>query len=204
MNIAKSKTFFILVSLIFGVFLTPSVLSYNQAQGTIISTGDDSIDSSNTDNTNSVDNSNSGSSTSGGANSMMKSSGKSSYSHVQAKNTQQSVYNCATGQKGVIITPGSFKMSADKKNGKWNGIISLKGSTGEKSGHIISGKNSGITYSFKGNLDTKNTLCHFPGLQLSGTSFDLGSLTCGTLKNIKYTELSTGNTNYFKVLITCR
>lgn len=85
MNIAKSKTFFILVSLIFGVFLTPSVLSYNQAQGTIISTGDDSIDSSNTDNTNSVDNSNSGSSTSGGANSMMKSSGKSSYSHVQAK-----------------------------------------------------------------------------------------------------------------------
>ena len=191
MNIAKSKTFFILVSLIFGVFLTPSALSYNQAQGTIISTGDDSVDSSNTDNTDPVDNSNSGSSTSGGADSMMKSSGKSSYTHVQAKNTQQSVYNCATGQKGVIVTPGSFKMSADKKNGKWHGTISIKGSTGEKSGHIISGKNSGITYSFKGNLDTKNTLCHFPGLQLSGTSFDLGSLTCGTLKNIKYTELST-------------
>jgi len=203
MIMTKSKTFCILVSLIFGVFLTPSLLSCNQAQGTIISTDDGSIDNSNSDNTNSIDNSNSAASSSGASNSMMKSSGKSSYNHVQAKNTQQSIYNCATGQKGVIITPGSFKINADKKNGKWHGIISIKGSTGEKSGHIISGKNSGITYSFRGNLDTKNTLCHFPGLQLSGTSFDLGSLTCGTLKNIKYTELSTGNTNYFKVLITC-
>lgn len=200
----KSKTFCVLVSLILGVFLTPSLLSSNPAQGTVISTGDDSIDSSNNDNPNPVDNSDSASSSSDTSNSMMKSSGKSSYNHVQAKNTQQSIYNCATGQKGVIITPGSFKMNADKKNGKWHGIISIKGSTGEKSGHIISGKNSGVTYSFKGNLDTKNTLCHFPGFQLSGTSFDLGSLTCGTLKNIKYTELSTGNTNYFKVLITCR
>jgi hypothetical protein len=204
MVITKSKTFFILMSLIFGVFLTPSILSYNQAQGTIISTGDDSTDSSNTANADSVDNSNSGSSSSGTSNSMMKSSGKNSYSHIEAKNTQKSIYNCATGEKGVIISSGGFKMSADKKNGKWHGIISIKGSTGEKTGHIISGKNSGITYSFKGNLDAKNTLCHFPGLQLSGTSFDLSSLTCGTLKNIKYTELSTGNTNYFKVLITCR
>ena len=138
--------------------------------------------------------------------SMMKSSSsnKGSITHVQAKNTQQSIYNCATGQKGVIISPGYFKVNADKKNGKWSGTISIKGSTGEKSGHIISGKANGISYTFKGNLDTKNTLCHFPGLQLSGTSFDVGSLTCGTLKTVKYTELSTGNTNHFKVLITCR
>ena len=138
--------------------------------------------------------------------SMMKSSSsnKGSITHVQAKNTQQSIYNCATGQKGVIISPGNFKVNADKKNGKWYGTISIKGSTGEKSGHIVSGKANGISYTFKGNLDTKNTLCHFPGLQLSGTSFDLGSLTCGTLKTVKYTELSTGNTNHFKVLITCR
>lgn len=200
---AKSKRFLILVSLIIGVFLTPSILSYGQVQATTISTGDGSIDSSGTgDGGSSADNSNTGSSSSSDA--MMKSSNKNSYSHIQAKNTQQSVYNCATGQKGVILTPGSFKMSADKKNGKWQGTLSIKGSTGEKSGHIINGKNSGITFSFKGNLDTKNTLCHFPGLQLSGTSFDLSSLTCGTLKNIKYTELSTGNTNYFKVLINCR
>ena len=196
----KSKSFFVLVLLVVGVFLTPSVLSFDQAQATIISTGADSVDdggSSGTSNTGADASSNSGQ--------MMKSSsGKASTSHVQAKNTQQSIYNCATGQKGVIITPGNFKMSADKKNGKWYGIMSIKGSTGEKSGHIISGKSSGITYSFKGNLDTKNTLCHFPGLQLSGTSFDLSSLTCGTLKNIKYTEISTGNTNYFKVLISCR
>jgi hypothetical protein len=64
------------------------------------------------------------------------SSGKGSKSHVQAKNTQQSIYNCATGQKGVIITPGNFKVSADKKNGKWHGTISIKGSTGEKSGSV--------------------------------------------------------------------
>jgi hypothetical protein len=132
------------------------------------------------------------------------SSNKGSITHVQAKNTQQSIYNCATGQKGVIISPGYFKVTADKKNGKWSGTISIKGATGEKSGHINSGKANGISYTFKGNLDTKNTLCHFPGLQLSGTSFDLGSLTCGTLKTVKYTELSTGNTNHFKVLITCR
>ncbi len=132
------------------------------------------------------------------------SSNKGSITHVQAKNTQQSIYNCATGQKGVIISPGYFKVSADKKNGKWYGTISIKGSTGEKSGHIVSGKANGISYTFNGNLNTKNTLCHFPGLQLSGTSFDLGSLTCGTLKTVKYTELSTGNTNHFKVLITCR
>ncbi|MGD9535111.1 MAG: hypothetical protein AB7V56_15255 [Candidatus Nitrosocosmicus sp.] len=203
MGITKSKSFFILVSLIIGVFLTPLILSYDIVQGTVISAGDDSIDSSNTDSNNSGDNANSDTSSSDTSNSIMKSAAKGSHSHVQAKNTQQSIYNCATGQKGVIINPGSFKMSADKKNGKWHGIISIKGSTGEKSGHIISGKNSGVTYSFKGNLDTKNTLCHFPGLQLSGTSFDLGSLTCGTLKNIKYTELSSGNANYFKVLITC-
>lgn len=203
MGITKSKSFFILVFLITSIFLTPSVLSYDQAQGTVLSTDGDSIDILNTDSNNSGDNANSDTSSSDPSNSIVKSAAKGSHSHVQAKNTQQSIYNCATGQKGVIINPGSFKMSADKKNGKWHGIISIKGSTGEKSGHIISGKNSGVTYSFKGNLDTKNTLCHFPGLQLSGTSFDLGSLTCGTLKNIKYTELSSGNANYFKVLITC-
>ena len=138
--------------------------------------------------------------------SMMQSSSsnKGSITHVQAKNTQQSIYNCATGQKGVIISPGYFKVGADKKNGKWYGTISIKGSTGEKSGHIVSGKANDISYTFNGNLNTKNTLCHFPGLQLSGTQFDLGSLTCGTLKTVKYTELSTGNANHFKVLITCR
>lgn len=132
------------------------------------------------------------------------SSGKGSKIHLQVKNTQQSIYNCATGQKGVIITIGNFKVSADKKNGKWHGTISIKGSTGEKSGTIVDGKASEITYFFKGNLNNKNTLCHFPGLQLSDTSFELDSLTCGTLKTIKYTELSTGNTNHFKVLIICR
>ena len=187
-----SKGLFIVLTLIAGVFMAPSLMFFGSAQATETIT-----DFSDNANPNTVSDTSS---------STMKSSSsnKGSITHVQAKNTQQSIYNCATGQKGVIISPGYFKVNADKKNGKWSGTILIKGSTGEKSGHIVSGKANGISYTFKGNLDTKNTLCHFPGLQLSGTSFDLGSLTCGTLKTVKYTELSTGNTNHFKVLITCR
>ena len=191
-----SKGLFIVLTLIAGVFVAPSLMF----SGSVVATESitDFSDNAEVDaDTNTVSDTSS---------SMMKSSSsnKGSTTHVQAKNTQQSIYNCATGQKGVIISPGNFKVNADKKNGKWSGTISIKGSTGEKSGHIVSGKANGISYTFNGNLDTKNTLCHFPGLQLSGTSFDLGSLTCGTLKTVKYTELSTGNTNHFKVLITCR
>ena len=187
-----SKGLFIVLTLITGVFMAPSLMFFGSVQATETIT-----DFSDNANPNTVSDTSS---------STMKSSSsnKGSITHVQAKNTQQSIYNCATGQKGVIISPGYFKVNADKKNGKWSGTISIKGSTGEKSGHIISGKANGISHTFKGNLDTKNTLCHFPGLQLSGTSFDLGSLTCGTLKTVKYTELSTGNTNHFKVLITCK
>jgi len=189
-----SKGLFIILTLIAGVFVAPSLMFFGSVQAT------ESIDDFSDDadaNSNAVSDSSS----------VMKqtsTSNKGSIMHVQAKNTQQSIYNCATGQKGVIISPGNFKVNADKKNGKWSGTLSIKGSTGEKSGHIVSGKANGISYTFRGNLDTKNTLCHFPGLQLSGTSFDLSSLTCGTLKTVKYTELSTGNTNHFKVLITCR
>jgi hypothetical protein len=191
-----SKGLFIVLTLIAGVFMAPSLMFFGSVQATksITDFSDDDDDDADT---NTVPDTSS---------SMMKSSSsnKGSITHVQAKNTQQSIYNCATGQKGAIISPGYFKVNADKKNDKWYGTISIKGSTGEKSGHIVSGKANGISYTFKGNLDTKNTLCHYPGLQLSGTSFDLGSLTCGTLKTVKYTELSTGNTNHFKVLITCR
>jgi hypothetical protein len=123
--------------------------------------------------------------------------------HLQAKNIQESVYKCAAGQKGVIIPPGNFKISADKKNGKWSGTISIKGSTGEKSGHIHSSTGKGISFSFTGNLDTRNTLCHFPGLQFAGTGFQTGIFTCGTVKTVRYTETSAGNTNTFKVRITC-
>lgn len=194
MTMNKSNKLFLISFLILCVFVTPTLVfsgSFVVANASVDSTDDGII----TDDTNSDD-----------TNTLMQSSSssKGSKTHVQAKNTQQSIYNCATGQKGVIITPGNFKVSADKKNGKWHGTISIKGSTGEKSGSIVSGKANGISYSFKGNLNTKNTLCHFSGFQLSGTSFELGSLTCGTLKTIKYTELSTGNTNHFKVLITCR
>ena len=187
-----SKGLFTVLTLIAGVFMAPSLIFFGSVQATETIT-----DFSDSANPNTVSDTSS---------STMKSSSsnKGSITHVQAKNTQQSIYNCATGQKGVIISPGYFKVTADKKNGKWSGTISIKGSTGEKSGHVLSGKANGISYTFKGNLDTKNTLCHFPGLQLSGTSFDVGSLTCGTLKTVKYTELSTGNTNHFKVLITCR
>ena len=187
-----SKGLFIVLTLITGVFMAPSLMFFGSVQATETIT-----DFSDNANPNTVSDTSS---------STMKSSSsnKGSITHVQAKNTQQSIYNCATGQKGVIISPGYFKVTADKKNGKWSGTISIKGSTGEKSGHVLSGKANGISYTFKGNLDTKNTLCHFPGLQLSGTSFDLGSMTCGTLKTVIYTELSTGNTNHFKVLITCR
>jgi len=189
-----SKGLFIVLTLVAGVFMAPSLMFYGSVQATeTISDFSDDVDDATSDGSDS-------------SSSVMQSSfsNKGSTTHVQAKNTQQSIYNCATGQKGVIISPGNFKVNADKKNGKWYGTISIKGSSGEKSGHIVSGKANGISYTFKGNLDTKNTLCHFPGLQLSGTSFDLGSLTCGTLKTVKYTELSTGNTNHFKVLITCR
>ena len=189
-----SKGLFIILTLIAGVFVAPSLMFIESVQATeSIADFNDNADA----NSNVVSDSSSPLKQS-------SSSNKGSITHLQAKNTQQSIYNCATGQKGVIISPGYFKVNADKKNGKWSGTISIKGSTGEKSGHIISGKANGISYTFKGNLDTKNTLCHFPGLQLSGTSFDVGSLTCGTLKTVKYTELSTGNTNHFKVLITCR
>ncbi|HKO64102.1 MAG TPA: hypothetical protein VJU13_02785 [Candidatus Nitrosocosmicus sp.] len=189
-----SKGLLIILTLIAGVFVAPSLMFFRSVQAT------ESIADFN-------DNADANSNVVSDLSSPLKqssSSNKGSITHLQAKNTQQSIYNCATGQKGVIISPGNFKVNADKKNGKWSGTLSIKGSTGEKSGHIVSGKANGISYTFRGNLDTKNTLCHFPGLQLSGTSFDLGSLTCGTLKTVKYTELSTGNTNHFKVLITCR
>ena len=191
-----SKGLFIVLTLVIGVFTAPSLMFYGSVQATETIT-DFNDDTDNADATPDETDSSSA---------VMKSSSsnKGSITHVQAKNTQKSIYNCATGQKGVIISPGNFKVNTDKKNGKWYGTITIKGSTGEKSGHIVSGKANGISYTFKGNLNTKNTLCHFPGLQLSGTSFDLGSLTCGTLKTVKYTELSTGNTNHFKVLITCR
>ena len=189
-----SKGLFIIFTLIAGVFVAPSLMFIESVQATeSIADFNDNADA----NSNVVSDSSSPLKQS-------SSSNKGSITHLQAKNTQQSIYNCATGQKGVIISPGNFKVNTDKKSGKWSGTLSIKGSTGEKSGHIVSGKANGISYTFRGNLDTKNTLCHFPGLQLSGTSFDLGSLTCGTLKTVKYTELSTGNTNHFKVLITCR
>ena len=89
-----------------------------------------------------------------------------------------------------------------KKSGTWSGIISIKGSTGDKSGHIHSGTGIGISVTFAGNLDTRNTLCHFPGLQFGGTVFQTGIFTCGTVKTVKYTEASTGNTNTFKVRTT--
>jgi hypothetical protein len=189
-----SKGLVIVLTLVAGVFMAPSLMFFGSVQAT--ETIADFSDGADADANTMSDTSSS----------MIQSSSsnKGSTNHVQAKNTQQSIYNCATGQNGVIIPPGNFKVNADKKNGKWYGTISIKGTTGEKSGHIVSGKANGISYTFKGNLDTKNTLCHFPGLQLSGTSFDLGSLTCGTLKTVKYTELSTGNTNHFKVLISCR
>ena len=187
-----SKGLVIVLTLVAGVFMAPSLMFFGsvQATETIADFSDDADADTMSDTSSSMIQS--------------SSSNKGSTNHVQAKNTQQSIYNCATGQKGVLISPGNFKLNADKKDGKWYGTISIKGTTGEKSGHIVSGKANGISYTFKGNLDTKNTLCHFPGLQLSGTSFDLGSLTCGTLKTVKYTELSTGNTNHFKVLISCR
>ena len=159
-----SKGLVIVLTLVAGVFMAPSLMFFGSVQATeTISDISDDADTADT--------------MSDTSSSMMQSSSsnKGSTTHVQAKNTQQSIYNCATGQKGVIISPGNFKVNTDKKNGKWYGTISIKGSTGEKSGHIVSGKANGISYTFKGNLDTKNTLCHFPGLQLSGTSFELGS-----------------------------
>jgi hypothetical protein len=127
-----------------------------------------------------------------------------SITHLDAKNTQEAIYSCATGDKGVIIPPGHFKIIADKKSGKWMGSISIVGATGEKSGLIKAGSLKGTSYAFNGNLNAKNTLCHFPGLQMGGTTFDVGIFTCGTVKNVAYKELSTGNTNTFKVLINCK
>ena len=127
-----------------------------------------------------------------------------SITHLDAKNTQEAIYSCATGDKGVIIPPGYFKITADKKSGKWTGSISIAGATGEKSGLIKTGTLKGSSYAFNGNLNAKNTLCHFPGLQMGGTAFDIGTFTCGTVKNVAYKELSTGNTNTFKVRINCK
>lgn len=127
-----------------------------------------------------------------------------SITHLDAKNTQEAIYSCATGEKGVIIPPGYFKITADKKSGKWTGSISIAGATGEKSGLIKTGTLKGSSYAFNGNLIAKNTLCHFPGLQMGGTAFDIGTFTCGTVKNVAYKELSTGNTNTFKVRINCK
>ncbi len=62
-----------------------------------------------------------------------------SITHLDAKNTQEAVYSCATGDKGVIIPPGYFKITADKKSGKWTGSISIVGATGEKSGLVKTG-----------------------------------------------------------------
>jgi hypothetical protein len=134
----------------------------------------------------------------------LSSSSSSTVIHLNAKNTQEAIYNCATGEKGVIIPPGNVKIIAEKKSGKWKGSVSIIGATGEKSGLINSGTSKGFTYTFKGNLNTKNTLCHFPGLQMGGTAFEIGTLNCGTVKNVAYKELSTGNTNTFKVRIDCR
>jgi hypothetical protein len=127
-----------------------------------------------------------------------------SITHLDAKNTQEAIYSCATGDKGVIIPSGHFKITADKKSGKWTGSISIVGATGEKSGLIKTGTLKGSSYAFNGNLNAKNTLCHFPGLQMGGTTFDIGTFTCGTVKNVAYKELSTGNTNTFKVRINCK
>jgi hypothetical protein len=44
----------------------------------------------------------------------------------------------------------------------------------------------------------------FPGLQMGGTTFDIGTFNRGTVKNVAYKELSTGNTNTFKVRINCK
>ena len=82
----------------------------------------------------------------------------STTTHLQAKDIQESIYKCAAGQKGVIISPGNFKISADKKNGKWSGTISMEGTTGEKSGHINSSTGKGISFSFTGKLDTRNDI----------------------------------------------
>ncbi len=39
---------------------------------------------------------------------------------------------------------------------------------------------------------------------MGGTTFDVGTFTCGTVKNVTYKELSTENTNTFKVRINCK
>ncbi len=127
-----------------------------------------------------------------------------SITHLDAKNTQEAIYSCATGDKGAIIPPGHFKFTADKKSGKWAGSISIVGATGEKSGLVKTGTLTVSSYAFNGNLNAKNTLCHFPGLQMGGTTFDIGTFTCGTVKNVAYKELSTGNPNTFKVRINCK
>ena len=38
-----------------------------------------------------------------------------SITHLDAKDTQEAIYSCATGDKGVIIPPSYFKIAADKK-----------------------------------------------------------------------------------------
>ena len=159
--ISISISLFIVLALVVGVFIAPSLMFH----GSVLAT--ESIDDFNDDAADADADATSDGTDSSSAVMKSSSSNKGSITHVQAKNTQQSIYNCATGQKGVIIAPGNFKVNTDKKNGKWYGTISIKGSTGEKSGHIVSGKANGISYTFKGNLDTKNTLCHFPCFYLS-------------------------------------
>ena len=187
----RKSTIVVSLLIALGIVITPTTTIYVPSAVQATSANNTSADSS--------------SGTSGSTTSAQK-LGKttSTTTHLQAKNIQELAYKCAAGQKGVIISPGNFKISADKKNGKWSGTISIKGSTGEKkSGHIHSSTGKGISFSFTGNLDTRNTLCHFPGLQFAGTGFQTGIFTCGTVKTVKYTETSTGNTYTFKVRITC-
>ena len=178
------------------LFMIQTALFSNiEVQGTVMNPTNDAA----------AGNENTGLASSGNLLSSSSSSASSASSiHINAKNTQEAIYNCATGEKGVIIPPGNVKIIADKKGGKWTGSVSIIGATGEKSGLINSGNSKGSTHSFKGNLNTKNTLCHFPGLQMGGTAFEIGTFNCGTVKNVAYKELSTGNTNTFKVRIDCR
>src|SRR5687768_5222852 len=94
-----SKSLVIVLTLVAGVFGAPSLMFFGSVQAT------ESIDDFSDDaDANSI---------SDPSSSVMKSSSgnKGSITHVQAKNTQQSIYNCATGQKGVIISPGYFKVN---------------------------------------------------------------------------------------------
>ncbi len=41
-----------------------------------------------------------------------------SITHLDARNIQEAIYSCATGDKDVVIPPGRFKIITDKKSGK--------------------------------------------------------------------------------------